>query len=72
LTIVVLKVEWHENRKFLKVEFPTSVVAMDATYEVQYGALCRPNHYNTSWDSAKFEVTMVMMMAKHPHSALDV
>ncbi|PVD24905.1 hypothetical protein C0Q70_15398 [Pomacea canaliculata] len=50
------KVDWHENRKFLKVEFPSSVHTMEATYEVQFGALQRPNHYNTSWDSAKFEV----------------
>ncbi|KAL8600141.1 hypothetical protein ACOMHN_060093 [Nucella lapillus] len=50
------QVDWHENRKFLKVEFPTSVHSMQATYEVQYGAIQRPNHYNTSWDSARYEV----------------
>ncbi|XP_076466498.1 alpha-mannosidase 2C1-like [Babylonia areolata] len=50
------QVEWHENRKFLKVEFPSSVHSMQATYDVQYGAIQRPNHYNTSWDSAKYEV----------------
>ncbi|RUS25743.1 hypothetical protein BC938DRAFT_471724, partial [Jimgerdemannia flammicorona] len=36
--------EWHENRQFL------------ATYEIQFGALTRPTHYNTTLDSAKFEV----------------
>ncbi|XP_070189226.1 alpha-mannosidase 2C1-like isoform X1 [Littorina saxatilis] len=50
------QVEWHENRKFLKVEFPTNIHSMEATYETQYGALQRPNHYNTSWDSARYEV----------------
>ncbi|CAD5113260.1 DgyrCDS2438 [Dimorphilus gyrociliatus] len=49
-------VHWHENRKFLKVEFPLRVHTTCATYETQYGFLNRPNHQNTSWDSAKFEV----------------
>ena len=50
------EVTWHENRKFLKVEFPTSIHSMQATYEIQYGHLKRTNHNNTSWDSAQFEV----------------
>lgn len=49
-------IHWHENRKFLKVEFPLNIHATGATYEIQYGYLNRPNHMNTSWDSAKFEV----------------
>jgi alpha-mannosidase len=49
-------VDWDENRKFLKVEFPTMVSATHATYEIQYGHLKRPTHYNTSWDVAQFEV----------------
>ena len=56
MCLMLCQVEWHENRKFLKVEFPTNVHTMQATYEVQYGALQRPNHFNTSWDSARFEV----------------
>lgn len=50
------EVDWHENRRFLKVEFPTTVRNSAATYDVQYGFLQRPTHYNTSWDLAKFEV----------------
>ncbi|PFX33378.1 Alpha-mannosidase 2C1 [Stylophora pistillata] len=50
------KVEWHENRKFLKVEFPVDVHSMNATYEIQFGHLQRPTHCNTSWDWAKYEV----------------
>ncbi|XP_048766025.2 alpha-mannosidase 2C1-like [Ostrea edulis] len=50
------KVEWHENRKFLKVEFPTSVHSMSATYDIQFGHYQRTNHNNTSWDWAQFEV----------------
>lgn len=50
------EVEWHEQHKFLKVEFPFNVRALDATYEIQFGHLRRPTHFNTSWDWARFEV----------------
>jgi alpha-mannosidase len=50
------EVEWHERHKFLKVEFPLYVRAMNATYETQFGHLQRPTHFNTSWDMARFEV----------------
>ena len=50
-------VNWKANRKFLKVEFPLSFSAMEATYDIQSGCLKRPTHKNTSWDMAKFEVS---------------
>ncbi|KAJ3376941.1 Alpha-mannosidase 2C1 [Entophlyctis sp. JEL0112] len=50
------KVDWHENRVFLKVEFPLNVNCDYATYETQFGYIQRPTHYNTSWDLARFEV----------------
>ncbi|XP_067676864.1 alpha-mannosidase 2C1-like isoform X2 [Haliotis asinina] len=50
------EVSWHESHKFLKVEFPSSMRSTQATYEIQFGHLQRPTHYNTSWDSAKYEV----------------
>lgn len=53
---MIFQVEWHENRKFLKVEFPANVLSPEATYEIQVGHLKRPTHFNTSWDWAKFEV----------------
>lgn len=49
-------VEWHEDLKFLKVEFPVDIRSTEANYEVQYGYVKRPTHYNTDWDMAKFEV----------------
>ncbi|XP_077973179.1 alpha-mannosidase 2C1-like [Styela clava] len=49
-------VDWQENHKFLKVEFPWNIHSTKATHEVQFGHLERPNHQNTSWDSARFEV----------------
>ncbi|KAA8645925.1 hypothetical protein EYZ11_002508 [Aspergillus tanneri] len=50
------EVEWHEDMKFLKVEFPVDITNTEASYETQYGIIKRPTHYNTSWDMAKFEV----------------
>lgn len=49
-------VDWHENRKFLKVEFPFNMLSAKATYEIQFGHLERPTHQNTSWDTPRFEV----------------
>lgn len=45
--VVDCEVEWHETMKFLKVEFPVDVVNTEANYEVQYGIVRRPTHYNT-------------------------
>lgn len=50
------KVDWHERKKLLKVAFPVEIRATEATYDIQYGNVKRPNHYNTSWDMAKFEM----------------
>ncbi|OGE50959.1 hypothetical protein PENARI_c015G12492 [Penicillium arizonense] len=50
------EVEWHEDMKFLKVEFDVNVTNTEASYETQYGIAKRPTHYNTQWDMAKFEV----------------
>lgn len=50
------EVDWDESHKFLKVEFPLNIRTMAATYEIQYGHLQRPTHWNTSWEVAKFEV----------------
>lgn len=50
------EVDWHENRKFLKVEFPLNVHANQTWYSTQFGCQARPNHKNTTWDMAKFEV----------------
>ncbi|KAK9464644.1 glycosyl hydrolases family 38 N-terminal domain-containing protein [Lipomyces arxii] len=53
---ITTEVEWHENHKFLKVEFPAEVHSDVASYETQFGLIKRPTHFNTSWDLAKFEV----------------
>ncbi len=51
------EIDWHEREVFLKVEFPLAVRAPNATYEIQFGHLQRPTHFNTSWDMARFEVS---------------
>jgi alpha-mannosidase len=51
------EVEWHERHQFLKVEFPLDIHAHAATYEIQFGHVQRPTHFNTSWDLARFEVS---------------
>ncbi|XP_078729371.1 alpha-mannosidase 2C1 [Lampetra fluviatilis] len=48
---------WHENRRFLKTEFPVAVRSGgEATYEIQFGHVRRPTHRNTSWDWPRYEV----------------
>jgi len=49
-------VEWEERHKFLKVAFPVNVRSARATYEIQYGHIERPTHFNTNWDMGRFEV----------------
>jgi len=48
-------VDWHERRKLLKVAFPVDIRATEATYDIQFGNVRRPTHWNTSWDYARFE-----------------
>ncbi|MCL6452581.1 MAG: alpha-mannosidase [Alicyclobacillus sp.] len=49
------EVDWAERQQLLKVAFPVSVRATEATYDVQFGNVRRPTHWNTSWDWARFE-----------------
>lgn len=48
-------VDYHEKHKLLKAAFPVDIRSTYATYDVQYGNVRRPNHWNTSWDQARFE-----------------
>ncbi|MDF2535006.1 MAG: alpha-mannosidase [Bacillales bacterium] len=49
-------VDWQERRHLMKVAFPVDIRTTKATYDIQYGNVERPNHWNTSWDYARFEV----------------
>jgi len=49
-------IDWKEFDLVLKAAFPVDIHAEKATYEIQYGNVERPTHWNTSWDWARFEV----------------
>ena len=49
-------IDWKEKQILLKAAFPLDIHADKATYEIQYGNVERPTHWNTSWDYARFEV----------------
>ncbi|WP_040209678.1 alpha-mannosidase [Neobacillus jeddahensis] len=49
------KIDWHEKDQLLKTSFPVDIRATEATYDIQYGNVKRPTHWNTSWDYARFE-----------------
>lgn len=48
-------VDYHEQHQLLKAAFPVDIRSTYGTYDVQYGNVRRPNHWNTSWDQARFE-----------------
>ncbi|WP_156289836.1 alpha-mannosidase [Oceanobacillus salinisoli] len=48
-------INWNERQRLLKVAFPVNIRAVEATYDIQFGNVKRPTHWNTSWDMARFE-----------------
>ena len=48
-------VELRERQQLFKAAFTVDVRSTYATYDIQYGNVRRPNHWNTSWDQARFE-----------------
>ncbi len=51
------RADWHESMKLLKVSFSPSVHTREASYEIQFGAIRRPTHRNTSFDAMRFEAS---------------
>ncbi len=49
-------IDWHEDERLLRVYFPVDVNSERATFEIQFGAVARSTHDNTSWDQSQFEV----------------
>lgn len=49
-------VDWHEEEKVLKAEFPLDIRSRIATFEIAHGALERPTYANNSYEKAMFEV----------------
>jgi alpha-mannosidase len=50
------EVDWQDRQTLLRTLFPLNLNATRATCEIQFGAVERPTHRNTSWDVARFEV----------------
>lgn len=53
---IVNKIDWKEKQILLKAAFAVDIHTNKATYDIQYGNVERPTHWNTSWDAARFEV----------------
>lgn len=49
-------VNWQEDHKMLRAQFPLNIRAEESLSEIQFGYIKRPTHRNTSWDHAKFEI----------------
>jgi len=48
--------QWQEDKRLLKAAFTVDIRSTQASYDIQFGYVQRPTHYNTSWDYARFEV----------------
>jgi alpha-mannosidase len=49
------ELDWHEHQILLKAAFPVNVRATRATYDIQFGSIERPTHWNTPFDMAHYE-----------------
>lgn len=49
-------IEWRENHKLLKVNFPVAVRSERSLHEIQFGHLARPTHGSRPSDASQFEV----------------
>ena len=50
------EIDWQQHQTLLKVAFPVNVHSNKATYEIPYGNIERPTHWNSAWDWGRFEV----------------
>lgn len=78
---VRVTVDWREQLKLLKLEFPVNVTAPQATYEIQYGAFARPANGEEEPGLHWFDVTgaagadtcglAILNDAKYSYDVLD-
>jgi alpha-mannosidase len=52
------RIRWHGRRRFLRALFPLEIRTHETWAETAFGAVARPNHRNTPWDQARFEMPM--------------
>lgn len=50
------EVDWQQSQRLLRTSFEVDVRSTKATFDIQYGNVERPTHWNTSWDWARFEM----------------
>lgn len=50
------RVCWRGRRRLLRALFPLAIRTHEVWTETAFGAVARPNHRNTPWDQARFEV----------------
>jgi alpha-mannosidase len=53
---IATKVRWHGRRRLLRAIFPLMIHTHEVWSETAFGAVARPNHRNTPWDQARFEI----------------
>jgi alpha-mannosidase len=53
---IYTRVRWQGRRRFLRALFPFGIRAHEVWAETAFGAVARPNHCNTPWDQARFEL----------------
>jgi alpha-mannosidase len=53
---IATKVRWRGRRQLLRAIFPFAIHSHEVWSETAFGAVARPNHRNTPWDQARFEI----------------
>lgn len=53
---ISMEIDWKEQGKMLRVQFPLEIETDTASCEIQFGHIERKIHTNTSWDLARIEV----------------
>lgn len=61
------QIDWQEERKLLRVDFPLALRARQATYEIPFGAIQRAACPSNSYELAKFEVPFHRWMDLSEH-----
>ena len=61
------EIDWQEERKLLRVDFPLDLRAQRATYEIAFGAIQRAARPSNSYELAKFEVPFHRWMDLSEH-----
>ena len=52
----ITEVDWKEQHRLLKANFPLALSSDQALHEIQYGFLARPTHSNRQFDADRYEV----------------